>query len=146
MTEHEDILNQANNEAEEAFDLSDVEAIQIGAGLEGRFLMEIVDAQSALVKSGDNQGQPKIVFRLKAIEPASNKPVFKHAILTGTSKPFTKGFLEGFGVDTSRPIAASSTIGARAYCTLSVRKDRPGDSNIDAIEKYDGGASELPPE
>lgn len=146
MSELDELMEGAD-EAEEAFDLSDIDAQTLGALSAGRYAVEVVSCKRGVVKSGDGAGNPKLEIRFKSFDPASNKPIFWHRPLKGKGANITRGALDTLGIDTSQPVKPHTLVGRKAYVTLSIRKDRPTDNNIDMIEAYDGatevGSEEL---
>lgn len=133
---HEDILAQANADAEEEYSgLEDIEAKNIGGALPaGRHLMRIVESKLGKAK---NSGEPKFAVRLKLADGSSNKLVFKHCVLTGKGAAYTKGFLAAFGVDVSKPLKGADHVDRVAWITLSVDG---ANNNVEGWEAYDGDA------
>lgn len=141
QTEQEALLAAADEGSDELIDLSGIEATRFTALPAGRYLAEVVEVERGTVKSGDNKGAPKLTIRFKVEEDLEGEPInkvlFDHRTLTGKGAGVTKARLEDLGVDVTQPISPSSIVGTKAYLTVSVRKDRDTDNNIDKVELYD---------
>jgi hypothetical protein len=139
--EQEALLAAADEGSEDLIDLSGVEEVRFTALPAGKYLAEVVECERATVKNGDNKGAPKLVIRWAVSEDADgeavSKTLFDHRTLTGKGAGVTKARLEDMGVDTSQPIKPSEIVGIQAYLTVSVRKDRDTDNNIDKVELAD---------
>ena len=133
--EQDDILAAANDAAEEAFDLSDIDPISPGAWKAGRYLCRCVECKLEHPKDKE----PKLVLRFKGINPKQGRPLFKHGNLKGKGVQFTAGLLAALGVDLKHNIRPSDVVDKLVYLTVTVREDRPTENNIAAWEAYDGG-------
>lgn len=133
MSEQDDLLEQAFNgeDDEEGYDLSDVEEQSFEALPAGDYVATVIEVKLEHIKNGDNKGQPKYAIRFQL--DGTNKPIFAHWGLTGKSAGWTKGKLKALGVDVTQKVTPSKIMDRVAVLTLSVRKDKATDNEIESI-------------
>lgn len=138
MSEQDDLLAEAEAEADELIDLTETEDISFAALPEGWYVCECVQAKPDTVKSGDSKGSPKLVLRFKPVDPESNKAIFKHAMLKGKGAPYTKLLLRNMGLDVdSGKVSADDCLGTLVRLYL-IEGNIEGNNDIKKSEPYDG--------
>lgn len=139
MSEQDDLLAEAEAEADDLIDLTDTEDVSFSAAPDGWYVAECIQADRGTTKTGQNKGSPTIVLRFKLIDPESSRLVFKHAGLKGKSAGHTKILLRNLGLDVdSYKVAIEDCVGRQIRLYLVESTGMPGNNEIKKSEPYDG--------